>query len=806
VGTAPAAAAPVPPVAPVGTAAAGGGPALGPDPAAQSTSLSGPGPLVANGLGSPTCRRVGELSAVARADCAASGVAVAPAPIENYQFDVHIDVGIFDGRSDSVVQDVLLKPVWMAVVWLTDVAVVGLEWCFSLDLLGSGALGPVTRGLQSMRDALTTPWLVPVLAIAAVAVVYNGIVRRRVVDTIGQFALLMAMMIGGLWVIADPGGTVGEASQLVNQASLGVLGAAAAADPDHGIRSLDDGLRPLFDAAVTGPWCYLEFGNVGWCRDPSRLDPDLVATARQVVASDRAAATSASQRRQVSGEATLIGRARTNGELFLALPANGPGRNSINADATDPSLLHTLCGGDDAGSCPADTGPQAEFRTKAGTAARTGGLLLIVAGSAGMFALVGFICLRLLGAALLALLYLLLAPVAVLAPALGDGGRDVFRRWSMRLLGAVLAKLIYSVFLGVALLMARILSDLDRLGWWTQWLLIAAFWWIAFTHRHRLLETVIHERAESGRQASLASKLFATRQAIKLATPPAKMLRGSARRGTERVRNLPQRVLGPVRRRGNAQRGEELAEQVARTLDRDHAAAVASVAHAPERELELAGLRTRRDQIARAQRDPGLAANPRRALSLQRRRRDTEARIQSGERELSPARATATAGEQRRRATGVVHDEAQRARRAELLDREAEIRPRLAGRKDRRVGRRDYENLATLIGPGRETYRRMSEPERRQAQLAMDRELESRRVLNKKLAAKPGRPAPARGREKFAGHGDPRPSRRPVSRRERQFDRRPSHRDADYRDADYRDGESNRGRERGTGQVDRDGR
>ena len=418
-----------------------------------------------------------------------------------------------------------------------------------------------------------------------------------------------------------------------------------------------------------------------------------------------------------------------------------------------------------------------------------------------MFALIGFICLRLLGAALLALLYLLLAPVAVLAPALGDGGRDTFRRWSLRLLGAVVAKLIYSVFLGVALLMARILAELHGLGWWTQWLLIAAFWWIAFNHRHRLLETVIHERAESGRRASLANKLFATRQAIKLAAPPAKALRSAARRNRDLLRHLPARVLGPGRRRADTERGEALAEQVARTLERDHAAAVATVAHAPRARARLADLRSRRDRIGRAQREPGLAADPRRALSLQRRRRDLDAKIDAGERELAAARAAVPAGEERRRATGVVHDEPQRTRRAELLDREAEIRPLLARRRDRRVGRRDYANLATLIGPGRAAYERMSEPERRRAQLAIDRELESRREWKQKVAANAKRAARARarpdsaGRADPAGPGDPRPARRPVGRRERQFDRRPSHHDAEHpdREPDRRPGRADRG-------------
>jgi hypothetical protein len=719
-----------------------------------------------------------QLSATARANCATSGVATAPAPLEHYQFDVHIDTGLLAFSADRFFQDYLLRPVWMALVWLTHVAVVALEWCFSIDLLGGGTLGTVTQGLRAMGDALTKPWLAPVLAIAAVALLYNGLVRRRVVDTLGQFALLMAMMIGGLWVIADPAGTVGAASRLVNQASLGTLGAAATGDPDHPVRSLEDALGALFDVSVTGPWCYLEFGDVGWCRDRSRLDPSLVAAAHEIVARDRADASSPAERRQAEVEAGEIARARTNGELFLALPSNGPRRNSINADASSPSLLRALCGSDDDNACSADTGPQAEFRTEKGTGARIGGLLLIVIGAAGMLALVGFICLRLIGSALLALLYLLIAPVAVLAPALGDGGRDTFRRWSLRLLGAVLAKLVYSVFLGVVLLMVRVLASLGSLGWWTQWLLIAIFWWLVFNHRHRVLENVIHERGEPIRRPSLANRLFATRQAIKLAAPPAQALRGVVRRGSERLRHLESRVADRVRTKWPSDRRSPLAEQVAQTLEREHAQAVATVARAPALELGLAEMRERRDGLQRARRRAMAGGDRRRAVGLQRRERDVQGRIEAGERDLADARAVVTAGEERRRQTGLVHDEAQRASRAELLDRESELRPRLAKAKDRRRGRRDYSLLAsmTFLEPGE--YDRLPDDERRRAELRIDRWLEERRKLNKAARQAPRHPDD-HARRPPTLQGDARDLRRPLTRRERQFDRRPSHGDSD---------------------------
>jgi hypothetical protein len=694
---------------------------------------------------------------------------VAVAPLEHYQLDVHIDSGVLGFATAALIPDLIVEPVWMAIVWLTHVAVVALEWCFSLDLLGSGTLAPVARGLQAMRDALTTPWLATVLAIAAVAVLYNGIVRRRVVDTLGQLALLLAMMASGLWVIADPTGTVGAASRLVNEASLGALGAAATGDPSHPVRSLDDALGTLFDVSVTGPWCYLEFGDVGWCRDSSALDPSLLAAARQVVARDRVDAASATQRRAVQIEADEVAAARTNGDLVLALPANGPRRNSINADATSPSLLRTLCGGDTATSCPAATGPQAEFRTQKGTPARIGGLLLIAIGAAGMFALIGFVCLRLLGAALLALLYLLLAPVVVLAPALGDAGRDVFRRWSIRLVGAVLAKLVYSVFLGVVLLMVRILSSLGALGWWTQWLLFAVFWWLVFNNRHRVLENVIHERAEPTRRASLANRLFATRQALKLAAPPAKLLRGAARRAGERLRQLPGRVLDQPLRRPGFDPSTTLSRQVAGTLERDHDHAVATLARSPALELELGELRARRDRLQRERRAARTAGDRRRTVSLLRREHDVESQIQAGERRLAAARAAVPPGEERRRRTGVVHDAEQRTRRAELLDREAALRPRLARADDKRRGRRDYAGLAPMFGREPGAYERLPDDERRRAEVEIDRMLEHRRSLTH-----PPTPRRLIGLPERETAPDPRPPRRPVSRRERQFGHRPS--------------------------------
>ena len=112
-----------------------------------------------------------------------------------------------------------------------------------------------------------------------------------------------------------------------------------------------------------------------------------------------------------------------------------------------------------------------------------------------MLLLLGFLALHLLAAALMSLFYLLLAPAAVLAPALGDGGRALFRSWATRLLGALVAKLVYSLVLGAMLAMERILLGLPGLGWWPQWLLVGTAWWGVFLHRHRALGLVEGRRS-----------------------------------------------------------------------------------------------------------------------------------------------------------------------------------------------------------------------------------------------------------------------------------------------------------------------
>jgi hypothetical protein len=461
--------------------------------APQAQQSVGGDPLVDNGLGSPACRaETTELSVQAQSNCRTSGFAPAPAPTPNYAFDIHFgDGGLLNVlEPQELLQQYLLAPVWMGLVWIVHALLAMIEWSYTIDLLPSSAANGLGRGLRATQAAFTQPWLAFALAVAAVLLAYHGLLRRRVA-TIGEVLVMAAMMIAGLWTIADPLGTVGALGAWTNQASLGALGALAQGSPADGTRTLSDGLGELFADGVQAPWCYLEFGAVAWCLQPAQLDPQLRAAGLRLAAQAQAAQSKHGGARAQSAQAQaetdmhsaeLLRAAHNNGELFLALPANGPARNSVKV-----GLLAVLCGGGEIGGCKGATAAQAEFRGSAATEPRGAGLLLIVVGASGMVLVLGLLALRLLGAALGSLLYLLLAPVAVLAPAFGDAGREAFRVWAMGLVGAVVAKLLYSILLGAALAMVHTLLDLPGIGWWPQWLLACATWWTIYRHRRQLL-------------------------------------------------------------------------------------------------------------------------------------------------------------------------------------------------------------------------------------------------------------------------------------------------------------------------------
>lgn len=714
-----------PPLSTYGTGGEGGS-------GEETSGLSPQGeadPLVSNGLGSPTCRwaDAGELPVASRRDCETSGFVASAAPTGDYGLDVHIDTGLpglSSGWLLSAVQDMVIAPIWMALVWAVHSLVVMLEWSFTIDLLDSASAHGLAGGLRRAQSAVTAPWLPLALAVASALVAYNGLVRRRIADTLGEALVMGAMMVLGTWAILDPTGTVGALGRWANSASLGTLSVATGGSPATPARALAQSMGVVFAQGIEVPWCYLEFGDVSWCREPARLEGRLRAAAQKEAGEELAqigcangsqdcVPSGSASARSLERVADLLRDAQSNGAVFLALPPNGPARNSINDQG---SLLRTICQTGEATNCRGAAAPEAEFRTNGGTWSRLGGLLLIAVGLLGLLLLLGCIVLRLLSSALMSVLYLLIAPVAVLAPAFGETGRGAFRGWASRLLGAVVGKLIFSFLLGAVLAVIDVLATLRSLGWWTQWLLMSAFWWGAFFRRDRILG-VTHGALgdDTVRRRSVVRRLgdtLETRRGMALARWAKDRRRRPAGEvaGSTASRSAPSGSINPqsaiVAPDG----------QAARMLATERREGLESRARSGERHERVSAKREQLERIRREQARAGTGGERRRVSRLAHRALRVSGEVEQEEvalrrgRELARLPADGSSASTRR--VGAELDERRR-----LLDSQARHPP----------SARDYRELAALAGYGHEAYDALDARDRRRAHLEIDRELARRR-------------------------------------------------------------------------------
>jgi hypothetical protein len=772
-----------PPLLAPATAGASGGD----EPQAGGTPDAEADPLVSNGLGSPLCSGApgaSALSPAARRNCETSGFVGAAAPTGNFGIDVHIDTGLLGLSSAqllAIVQNLFVTPLWMALVWAAHALVVMLEWCFTIDLLEGDTLrGGVARGLQEMQATITMPWLATALAVASVLCAYHGLVRRRVAESVAQALTLLAMMAGGIWVSVDPAGTVGALGEWANRASLGTLAVAARGSPANPGGALAASMGLVFSTAIEVPWCYLEFGDVDWCRNPSRLEPQLHAAALALAGSELAGAgcrgssplagcspTGAANAKALEQSARLLRAARTNGAIFLALPPNGPARNAINDPA---SLLRAICRSETATDCHGPAAAPAEFRTNHGTWSRVGGLLLIAAGVLGMLLLLCFLALRLLGAAIFSLVYLMLAPAAALAPAFGEAGRAVFRKWALHLLGAVVSKLLFALLLGVVLAILAILEHLQALGWWTRWLLMSAFWWGLYARRHQVLQLAGSDRADA-HGAGRGPVLRRVSRTLDGRTRMPGRLRGAR----ERARKPAPELTGEL-----ARTPRSLPSRAAGASTIDPGANVPSDWPARDRSRG-ADRRAVAAEVGRAQ----LGATPRlrrladqrgQALAVGNRRRAARlaARAQRIEHEARPdggAGGAQRAGRGAQPAGGASPGPLAEGR----FERFVDVQSRLPASGERRAGedsvRRSYPALAGIAGYGRREYAQLDATAKRAARDRIDRELALRRERAPsgrfaRAAQAAGQPDGGDGEDQAILHrrgGPLRPRRRPGS-------------------------------------------
>jgi hypothetical protein len=449
--------------------------------------------LSANGFQSYDCLSGGSgLSSVQQQDCRSSGAPWQPEPLGNYLFDIHINTGItaFGADIASAFENLILTPIWLAILYALHAILVAVSWALELNIL-SGAMPAIAHALAVGQQIFTTPWMAAALALAAVGLLWHGLGRRGVSQSLGDAVAMALMIIVALGLIADPQGTIGQVNTVVNQASLGTATAAAAGNPSAGAASFDQALSRVFSQTIADPFGVLEFGDLNWAHG---LDPKAAAARQQLLASPPA---------DLTGHDTAALRAASdNSQIFLAFNSNGPTRNGMNSG----KLMQAICGTStgDADSCHGTASTPAsvpQFRSSNSIWQRTAALLLIVVGAIGEILVFAFVTYKLLLAALMALVLLLLAPLMALAPAFGESGRGTFKKWGLRLLGAVLAKLMYAFFLGVLLLAAGVLGQFSANLFFVQFALLGAFWWVVFLHRHQLTELTSLSHADMGSRA-----------------------------------------------------------------------------------------------------------------------------------------------------------------------------------------------------------------------------------------------------------------------------------------------------------------
>jgi hypothetical protein len=466
-------------------------------------SRGNPDPFVSLGAHSPFCRRPGLGS---RPGCRIAGSIAHTYPVSNYGLDVQIETRIdkVENNLFAAIQS-LGALLWLGLVYALKGVLLLLEWAFSLDLLNE-AMRAVRASLQQVHQrVLGTPWFLAAIAIAGLWGIWRGLVQRRTIQTATGLAATVALMLCALVVIRDPAGTVGHASRLANEASLGFVSAASTGTVERPERSFARSSERLFDALVLRSWCALQFADVRWCTATRK---EGFSNADLWLAFPADGQQRAALYKLTKGEDPDSGGVFDDlGDLVGGVLRHGPG-------PLTGVLLSIQAGGDGSGGLPDEVEglvhedeSKVALQEKGGTFTRIALLCLVALGLLGAICLLLYLAIKLVLAGLLALLLLLLAPAMLLAPAFGDTGREAFVSWAKRLVGAIATKLIYALLLALVVVAAGALAALP-VGWFGTWLLQIAFWWGVLIKRHELtgfLSVRPHDREPSGRSTLVRS-------------------------------------------------------------------------------------------------------------------------------------------------------------------------------------------------------------------------------------------------------------------------------------------------------------
>jgi hypothetical protein len=481
----------------------------------------------------------------------------------------------------------LASVIWSLTSFLASTLISLFSFAFGLDLVngsratgGAGALGPVAQAIHSIyADVFGGPWLVLAVAVAGIWAMWKALVQRRYAETAGALGLSLVYVVLALFFVAEPGKTIGAASEWTNRMSVAFLSVASHGSPSNGAAAREGGAQQLFDLLVAKPWAVLEFGGLEHCvlsgTGSEDSDPESVAVRPLSPDPSQDAALA---RRLAAGTGIAAGRklcvndANKYGPHFLRFGLGSDERNA-EYDALDHGDSSKLPEAD-----PERRGYRLGVADKPATDAMEEGgqyqrllvAIVVFCGELGAFCLLGALSVGVILAQVLLLLLLAFSPVALVAAAIPGRGHAFFKGWLEKLAGYLLRKAAYSLVLAVLLAVnGALAAATDSLGWLMSFGLQALFFWAVFLQRKALAEGLVGiatgPRAP-GREGSL--RLLALYYGARSVSRPLRNLRRSGRPAPTDA-GAPARLHGggSGSRRGGARDGVGLAGSAPRRSD-----------------------------------------------------------------------------------------------------------------------------------------------------------------------------------------------------------------------------------------------
>jgi len=453
-----------------------------PAPAAKELGASGQvDPISGLGIRNPVCDRPGQIrSRRTRLSCRLNGTPESTYPASNYGFDVFIDSGVdASGGIFAKGMVMLLNGIWLGLGFVLKLVLVLLGLAFGLNPFSDGeTMREISVAIERVYRHITDPWLSTLVVCAGIWFAYKGLVRRELAAGVAGTLAGVALLIVGLWVVHSPRDSVGGVAKLTDQLALGVIAAPQSGSLARPTGSYAEAMSRTWSGLVEVPFAGLNFSDVGWALGPP--PPEAVERADAKFCADVGALallSILSRYGEEEASAACAGFARRRyGEprrvidLYLRSSPGSPARRELwkffDKDEADKFKSKVAAQGGD------------------GVLTRLSMLALFTLGLLGAILLLAWLAIRLFTQASIGFVLILVAPLALFFPLLGDSGRRAFKTWGLTLLGAIAAKVIYAAFLSVVLLGMGVLG---RVGGAMGFLLSCGFAWSVFLRRAELV-------------------------------------------------------------------------------------------------------------------------------------------------------------------------------------------------------------------------------------------------------------------------------------------------------------------------------